>query len=315
MARSPFTLHPAYTGIAIAYRNTDLIADMVLPYVPVDAEEFRYNKHTKEDRYTVPDTKVGRKGKPNQVDFSSQETTDFTQDYGLEDKVPNKDIENAKNNPDIDPLGSATEGIMDLVLLDREIRTANLAFGAANYANSNKIALDGAASDATASFSRTGSKPINVILDGLDVPLMRPNYIAAGQRAWSILRRHPDILKAFHMDAGDAGVVQRRFVAELFEVKDVFVGQGFVNTAKKGQAANFQRVWNDSILLFYRDDMANTQRGTTFGFTARFGNRIAGTIEDPDIGLRGGQAVRAGESVKELLSAPDLAYLITNVEA
>lgn len=314
MARAPFTLHPAYTQIAIAYRNTDLIADMVLPYVPVDSEEFRYNKYTREERYTVPDTKVSRKGKPNQVDFTSAETADFTQDYGLEDLIPEKDIKNAQNNPNIDPLGNATEGIMDLILLDREIRVANLVLNPANYANSNKVALDSAASDATASFSRTGSKPITVIGDALDVPLMRPNYAVFGQRAWSITRRHPDILKAYNKDAGDTGMVKRDFITELFELKGTMVGSGFVNIARKGQAANMVRVWNDSILLFYRSDLADTKRGTTFGFSARFNNRIAGTIEDSDIGLYGGQKVRCGESVKEVISAADLGFLITNVE-
>jgi hypothetical protein len=314
MARAPFAIHPSYTKIAIAYRNTDLIADLVLPYVPVDSEEFRYNKYTREERYTVPDTKVGRKGKPNQIDFTAAEVAGFTQDYGLEDLIPQKDIRNAQNNPDLDPLGNATEGLMDLILLDREIRVANLVLDPANYAATNKKALDSAASDATASFSRVGSKPITVIGDALDVPLMRPNYAVFGQRAWSILRRHPDILKAYNKDAGDTGMVKREFINELFELKGCMVGSGFVNTARKGQAANMQRVWTDSILLMYRDDMANTQRGTTFGFTARFNNRIAGTIEDPDIGLYGGQAVRCGESVREVISAADLAYLITNVE-
>jgi hypothetical protein len=315
MARAPFTLHPHYTQVAIAYRNTSLIADSILPYIPVGSEEFRYNKYTREDRYTIPNTLVGRKGRPNQVDFSSIETTDFTQDYGLEDPVPNKDIENAKNNPELDPLGNANEGLMDLILLDREVRTANLCLNPANYAAANQVALLSAGTGAAASFDVSGSKPIDVIMNLLDVPLMRPNFMAAGQLAWSALRRNEQINKASNRTSGDSGVVGKEFINELFELEDTFVGQGFVNTAKKGQPAALARVWSDSILLFYRDSNATNQRGTTYGFTARFGTRVAGTIEDPDIGLYGGQRVRAGESVREVLSAPDLACLITNAKA
>jgi hypothetical protein len=53
----------------------------------------------------------------------------------------------------------------------------------------------------------------------------------------------------------------------------------------------------------------------TFGFTGEWGNRLAGTITDSDIGMRGGERVRVGESVKELISASDAGYLITGAVA
>ena len=51
----------------------------------------------------------------------------------------------------------------------------------------------------------------------------------------------------------------------------------------------------------------------TFGYTAQFKDRVSGSIVDPDIGLRGGQRVRVGESVKELVVAKDAGYLFENV--
>ncbi len=56
--------------------------------------------------------------------------------------------------------------------------------------------------------------------------------------------------------------------------------------------------------------MADTRGGVTFGFTAEWGGRIAGQWEDKNIGLRGGQRVRVGESVKELIIASQAGYFI-----
>ena len=75
------------------------------------------------------------------------------------------------------------------------------------------------------------------------------------------------------------------------------------------------RVWGKHCaLLFVSPDMANADQ-PTFGWTAQFGDRIAGAIPAPTKGLRGGQTIRVGESVKEVISAPDAAYYFQNVVA
>lgn len=74
MANAPFPVQPYLTAIAIAYRNPVLIADEVLPRVPVGVQDFKYLKHNLADGFTIPDTKVGRRGKPNEVEFQATET-------------------------------------------------------------------------------------------------------------------------------------------------------------------------------------------------------------------------------------------------
>jgi len=130
---APFVIDPHRTAIAIAYRNRRLIADAVMPRVPVSKEEFTYLKHTFGEDFTLPNTNVGRRSAPNQASFSSTEATDRTHDYGLDDPVPMADIENAPEN--YDPLARSTESLTNLILLDREVRAANLMFDDANYTN------------------------------------------------------------------------------------------------------------------------------------------------------------------------------------
>ena len=96
---------------------------------------------------------------------------------------------------------------------------------------------------------------------------------------------------------------------------DILVGQSRLNTAKKGQPAALSRVWGKHISLQFRDRNANTRSGITFGYTAQWGGRIAGSMADSKIGLRGGQRVRVGESVKEKIVAGQAGYFIENAIA
>ena len=311
LATAPFPFNPALTAIATGYKNADmaLIADDVLPYTPVGGKEFWYWQYALADGFTVPDTKVGRKSAPNQVEFSATRATGTCDDYGLDDPVPQDDIDSAP--PGIDPLGQATMGVTNLLLLDREVRVAGMVFNANNYAAANKATLSG-----TSQWSDfTNSDPVQAVLAALDACVMRPNIGVFGRATWTKLSTHPKICKAIFGNNTDAGIVNRRQFADLFELADVFVGQGWVNTAKKGQAASLARVWGKHASFIYRDKLAGPQSGTTFGFTARFGGRVAGSIEDRNIGLKGGQRVRVGEQVKEVICANDLGYHFTNAVA
>jgi hypothetical protein len=294
--------------VAVAYRNKKLIADQVLPRVPVGRQLFMYSVYDLGQGFTVPDTKVGRKSLPNEVDFSETAVTASTEDFGLDDFVPQVDIENAP--PNYDPRARAVEGIIGLVDLDREVRAANLVFNSASYATANQQTLVG-----TSQWSSPTCNPIEQIMDALDQCVMRPTHGVLGRAAWTSLRTNPQVVAAVLKNPGMYGVADSKSVADLLELDDIFIGDGWVNTAKKGQNPNLQRCWGPHASFIYRDAIPDVKGRVTFGFTAQFGHRFAGAIEEPKRGLRGGETVRAGESVLEVISAQDLGYFFQNVTA
>jgi len=308
MSNAPFPITPELTAIAIAYRNGRMIADDVLPRVPVGKQEFKYWKYDLREGFTVPDTKVGRKSAPNQVEFSATDETSSTEDYGLDSSVPQADIENAPANHD--PLGKAAEQTANLILLDRELRCANAVFNNGSYAAGNRTTLSG-----SSQWSDPDSNPIPTITDALDSVVMRPNIGVLGRRTFTWLRRHPKVVKSYNGNLGDEGMVPTQFLADLLELEAIYIGEARLNIARPGQAANLARVWGPHASFIYRDRLADTRSGTTFGLTAQWGDRIGGSQYDGDIGLRGGQRVRVGESVKELITARDLGYFFENAVA
>lgn len=313
MAKTPFVAVPEYTAIAVAYRQANLIQDLVLPYVGVSTLEFKYKKYNLADDFAVPNTLVGRKGAPQQVEFGETEVTDSVQDHGLDGPVPNLDIEAFEKaraaglTSASDPMMRATRQVMQLVLTAREKRVADLVFNPASYATANKLNL--ASGDR---FDVDTVKPHNVITDALDTMIMRPNIGIFGRTSWSKTSRNPNLVKAVYGQGTEQGQVTRQQFADLFELEQVLVGDGWLNIAPKGQAPNVVRMWGKHCAFIHRDMNADADFGITFGFTARFGNRIGGYMEDPDMGLRGGKRARAGESVREVITANDLGFFIEN---
>jgi len=310
---APFPVTPELTAVSLAYRNTRLIADEVLPRVPVGAQNFKYLSYPKSTFLTPPDTRVARKGRPNTVEFSATEVESSTYDEALDDEVPFADVQNAAAQPGMpNPLMRATEGITDLLALRREVRAAALVFAQATYAAANRVQLAG---NDQWNVVHADSNPIADITTGLDACIMRPNVMVIGRAAYTKLAQNAAMVKAYNGTTGDAGIVPRQFITDLFELEEILVGEGWLNTAKKGQTVVAARTWGKHCALIYRNKQADTQRGTTFAFTAQWGARFAGTKTDPDIGMRGGERVRVGESVRELIVANDLGYYIEDCVA
>lgn len=302
MQLRPFPTDPRLTGMVLAYRNAEMIADRVFPRVPVPKKEFRWLKFDRAQRMTVPETLVGRKSRPNEVDFSAQEEPGLVYDRGLDSVVPNDDIPEAAGTG-YDPIAEAAEGTTELIVLDREIRAANKAMNANNFATGSKVVV-------TEKWDDPDSKPLVQIRDQLDSMFVRPNVLVMPVPVWNKLSQHPTVVSALTISGTVNGFATREAVARLLEIDEILIGRAWVNNARPGQEPVMARAWGgENVLAFYRNPTATPRRGITFGFTAQWGGRVAGQIPDPMVGLRGGVRVRVGESVNELIVAQDVAFL------
>lgn len=318
MATAPFTVQPRLTQIAMAVKPQGMIADQVCPRIPAPGEKFIYTKLTTEDFFTLPDTRVGRTGKPNTVEFSGTDVTDMTEDHGLDAPVPNKDIKNAAGT-NYDPEATAAEGVATLVELSREVRVATLFTTLGNYSATQRTTLSG-----TAQWSDyTNSDPAEAIDAMFDGMLLRPNVGWMGRSVWSKLRKHPKLVAAVLGRIGvgaverASGKLQAQALADFLELDALYIGEAFTQTAKPGQSPVYARAWGKDAGFARIDPNVRSLRTAlpTFAFTAQWGERVGGTIADADIGIEGGIKVRVGEHVKELISATEVGCLFKNAVA
>ncbi|WP_374355555.1 hypothetical protein [Chitinimonas sp.] len=317
MSTTAFPVNPELSAIAIGYKNrdVDLIADLVMPRIYKGAKKFAYTKYNQADAYTVPATRVGRKSEPTMVDFGGTLVQAECVDWGLDDIVPNDEVEAWQAMPKppvggpVSPLAKSTSLLTGLIQLDREIRVANIVFNPTTYQAGLQSTLSG-----TSQWSDyANSNPLSALLNALDQPLFRPNTLAIGQAAWTVLRQHPKLVQAIYGTAQNGGSIGRQQLADLLEIKQVVVGAGFVNTARRGQNPTMSRVWGKHASLLYISQDAADADQPTFGFTAQFGERIAGDLPEPKVGLRGGVRVRVGESVLEVIADNSVGFLFQNV--
>ena len=304
-ANSSLYILPYLSAIAIKYRQDDMIADEVMPRIPVDHQVFVSLSDRIEDWITPVDTEVGRTGRVNQLSNALQDPTYLaTRNQGLDEPVPNQDL---MNGPTESALSRATVRVMSLVELKREMRVASIFTTAGNFGFSAALSGSALFSSYTSYIS-----PIITIKYYLDQCFKRPNVLVMGRAVWTQLSQHPAILAAAFGGVNPQGdqQVSRQRLADILEVKRIVVGEGWVNIAKKGQTVNMQRIWGNLFAGIYLGGDSQ-EAGNAWGYTAQFGDRIAGTIVDPDVGVFGGVRVRAGESVIEAVSAPQFGFQLS----
>lgn len=311
MAGNAFVRDTALTAIALAYKNPDLslIADSVMPYVGTGKKTFEYFEYPTGQGFEAVDTTADEYGAVAEVRMTGTKTARTCTDRGLAIPLSNDDISEAPAEQDV--RGIATQQSTQLLLLDREVRVANTVFDAAKYDSAHKATLSG-----TGQWSNDASKPVKAIKTAFDSCLMRPNVLVLGQEVWSALQYNPEVIASCLGTGG--GVVTRERLAEVLEINEIVVGQGYVNTAKPGKPVSLARVWGKHALGIYRNRDAATNFGVTFGFTARLNNeRIASVQQVPagQMGLRGGIKVLAGETALECLVAPTAAFFWQNAVA
>ena len=210
-----------------------------------------------------------------------------------------------------DPVDTATQGLTDLMMVDRELRVAGVVQNPTNYGASQRLVLSG-----TDQFSDPTSDPIKVIKAAMSATLVfRPNLAVMSRNTWEVVSSHPKLVSAVRGNVTGQGIITPDEFAKLFSLNKVVLGEAFSNTARPGQPVNMSRIWGSAIALLFINPVVRPDNGMTWGMTATFGDRFAGNWFDKDIGLLGGEVVRVGERMKEIVTAPEVGFLIQGAVA
>lgn len=318
---TPNQLQARLTQIALAVKPEGLIADIVCPRVPVEAESFRYTVFAEDMYFNIPNTRIGRKSSANEVEFGGSLVDASTVDYALADFVPKKDIDNVNSQQgNYDPMGMATEGTTILMDLAREQRVATLFQTLTNFNSGLRTTLS-----STSQWSDfTNSDPIAAIINAMDLMIVRPNIMVIGREVATKLSLHPKVVAAIYGKVGvgaattAAGVVTMAALADILGLKAVYVGESFYNSAKPGQTASMARLWGKHATLARIDTAVKSVNGgamPTFAVTAEWNNRRVKVIQDQERGIDGGSTIQVAEQVNELILWQKAAYFFQNAVA
>ena len=290
------------SGVSIKYTNDELIADQVLPVVPVKKESDKYYIYTR--NWKLPQSKRAAGAEANEVEWNLSTSTYTTEEYALKDFIPDRVRQNADNPLDMDI--DTTENLTDLIQLGREKRVADIVFGAANYGTQTS-ALAGA----NQWDDYAGSDPIGDVRDAKAIVHAAsgkmPNTMVIGYQAYLKLLDHPDVLERIKYT--QKGLVTADLLASLFEVDKILVGKALYDTTQEGVAESLSYVWGKSVALVYAQKSPGLKQ-VSFGY--QFQSRGFRTKKWRVEG-RDGDFVEAGEIRDEKLVAAATGYLYTTV--
>ena len=301
-----YTAHEQLTGVSLAYSNNSYIADKIFKRIAVPTETFGYKKYDKSLNLQVPDTYVGDKGLPNQVEFKHEALTASLRNDALIEYISQNSIDEAKADKE-NLFTTSTEFLTDVFMACREKRLADMLQNTANYGSNYKQL------SSTEKFSLENVNAFKIVDEAMDKVWFKPNVLVGGRNAINALRRNPYVVKAANRNSGDSGKATIQDLKDIFELDNVYVGNSIVNTSKKGQADNFVNAWGNAIMLLYINPVADVKHGITFGLTAEKGKRTISTSFDGERGVRGVHGIKIAEQIEDVIVAPDCGYLILNV--
>ena len=290
------------SGVSIRYSNEEMIADQVLPVIPVKKESDKYYTYTR--AWKLPQSKRAAGAEANEVEWNVGTATYSTEEYALKDLIPDRVRDNADNPLDMDV--DTTENLTELIQLGREKRVADIVFASGTY-GSQTSALSGT----NQWDDYAGSDPIGDVRDAKATVHAAtgkmPNVLVIGYQAFLKLLDHPDILERIKYT--QKGIITADLIAAVFEVDKLLVGKALYDSTQEGVAESLGYIWGKSVALLYVESSPSLKK-VSFGY--QFQSRGFRTKKWREEG-RDGDFVEAGEIRDEKIVAAGCGYLYTTV--
>jgi hypothetical protein len=290
------------SGVSIRYSNEEMIADQVMPVIPVKKESDKYYTYTR--AWRLPQSQRAAGAEANEVEWNVDTDTYSTEEYALKDLIPDRVRDNADNPLDMDV--DTTENLTELITLGREKRVADVAFAAGTY---------GTQTSALAGANRwddyAGSDPIGDVRDAKATVHAAsgkmPNVMVVGYQVHLKLLDHPDILERIKYT--QKGIITADILAAVFEVDRYLIGKALYDSSQEGGTESLGYVWGKNVALLYAEPSPGLKK-VSFGY--QFQSRGFRTKKWREEG-RDGDFIEAGEVKDEKVVAASCGYLYTTV--
>lgn len=270
------------SNILLNYRPQNYIADQILPVVPVNKQSDLVPGIKIDDRFRTEETIRAPGTEPRMIHFHVTSQQYFAVNRALGTYATAEELANADTAWNTRQIRA--ELIYDILLLDHEIRVANLVTSGSNVG----------------SYWTTGSSwtdwdnsaPLDNVLNDIEVTEQlrgyRPSKIVFGKTAWFNFRNSDQVVARLFphggaMAGGNRGaLVNKPLAAELLEVEQVLVGGAYYNSAAEDATLALTRIWHDSVLYYWNPARPSKER-PAFGYSFRW--NVAGMPNTP---LQGG---------------------------
>jgi hypothetical protein len=230
------------TGVSVAYRNADYIAERIYPRVQVDLQTDKYPVYDKE-RFRQSDDSRRPGTDAKEIDWGLSTDSYYADGHAMRQPIPDE-FRRAPFGADLDV--DTTETLTDKMGLNKEIGLVKHLVASATTVDMASTKWDTDANDPVKivdtqkeTIQKASGKRPNVLM------LSRPVLRGVRSNAKVVGR----VSGAANLAAANITLEQ---LATIFEVDEILVGDAVKDTAKKGQASSMDFVWGKYAALFYR---------------------------------------------------------------
>lgn len=302
----------------------NFVATRAFPQMPVQKQSDQYYVFSREDYY--------RDEVEERADGTESQGTGFrlstdlynAKVYAIHQDVTDRQRANADTGLNLDE--SATQNVMHKMLIRRE-RDFATKFMSTSVWDTDLTGVAGTpGAGQFQSWSQDTSDPIADVRLGIENVQgstgFRPNKMCIGRQAFNTLMDNAAVLDRIEGGATSEqpAMVQKRLLAALFELDEIFVMESVYNSAIKGAAENTGFITGDSALLYYAPDQLSLNEpsaGAAFNWTGFMGATSNGfrikRFRQPE--AYEADRIEGQMAFDHKVTGSELGYLFSNVRA
>lgn len=296
------------------------IAYRVLPIMNVAKQSGTFGRIPTEQLGKLADVTRTSKGGYNRINWTFDDDTFATKEYGLEGVV---DQRNANLYRDYFDAELATSRlVLHNVLAKAEIRVASAVFNATTFTGSSLTTAVGTEWSTVAT-----AEPITNVMDASqkvrDNCGQYANTLIINRRVFRNLQQCDQIIDAIQAaGAGQSakpGDITAAMLARCFDLEQVIVADSSYDTALEGQSTTFGDIWDDEYAMVCKlntdsDSIEAPGLGRSFHWSED-GSTPGGTIETYSSVEVRGEIVRVRHEVQEKIVYTECGHLLSNITA
>jgi hypothetical protein len=237
------------TNVAMNYRPTGMIADMIAPIVNVQKESDLYPVFSQKEAFAIEDTKRSRGALANRITRSVSSEGYKAENYALAYDLPIEDRANMDAAYAFELESGAARYVVDKLWLDWDRRVLS------TVGSTSNVSTGFVPSSAWNAASNPGD-PVSALYQVIEqvqaTTAYRPNRLLFGWQAYNLFRRNSNVRNFVLGTNNGGGVITRQAVAGIFEVEQVLVAEAFYNSANEAKAISLANTFpKDAVLAYY----------------------------------------------------------------
>ena len=237
-------LDAVLTNISTAVVNTELVAPMVWPIVPVAKDSDVYYEYDRSN-LRADDDEWAPKTKANEINWKTTRTAYKVERRALSELVEDDEVQN-QDTP-LNVMSDTTAIIAEKMMIRREKRLAAELQDLTNYLAGSQPAL--AVADRWDNFSSSTSDPADDVSTARSTIYSQtgrvPNIMVIPREVYEKLREHPLVVDRIKYT--QTGVVTAELLAGLFDIERVVIAGAIENTANEEQADSLSFIWGKRV--------------------------------------------------------------------